>query len=124
MSLALVTSAFGKYIKFYVCPKKAKSSAPAPVSRNAFEVMMTAACAQSSRVLPPKIGMCRTKKDELFNSIVEWLEKDNLTWKSSEVDSGTATNTVSTLQCALWYIDGHQKTLADRSCSVPKVCWI
>ena len=106
----LVTSAF---VKFYV-----QAPSPTTVSRNAVDVLMAAAHARSSKVLPEKIEKC---KDEPFNSIVEWLKEENLTWKSSEVDSGTATNTVSTLQCVLWYIDGHHKNLADRSCSVPSI---
>ena len=68
--------------------------------------------------------MCN-KKDELFNDILLFIEKEDLIWKASEVDNGTASNAISTLRDALWYIDGHHQTLADRSCHVPHVFfWI
>ena len=37
------------------------------------------------------------------------------------MDNGKASNAISTLRDALWYIDGHHQTLADRSCHVPHV---
>ena len=82
--------------------------------------MMYAQAEKASVVLPRKVQV-RNKKDELFNDILQLIEKEGLVWKASEVDNGTASNAISTLRDALWYIDGHHQTLADRSCHVPHV---
>lgn len=57
----------------------------------------------------------------MFNATIEWLDKEGFKWKSSEVGSGTATNTVNTLRDVLWYLDGNHETLSSRSCHVPAV---
>ena len=65
--------------------------------------------------------LVRNKKDELFNDILLLIEKEGLVWKVSEDDNGTASNAVATLREALWYVDRHHHTLADRNCYVPHV---
>ena len=79
-------------------------------------------CSQAEKVsvLPKKVLACN-KKDKLFNDILQLIEKEGLVWRASEVDNGTASTAVRTLRDALWYIDGHHHTLADRSCDVPQV---
>ena len=60
-------------------------------------------CAQAEKasvVLPRKL-LVRNKKDELFNDILLFIEKEGLVWKASEVDNGTASNAISTLRDAL-----------------------
>ena len=88
--------------------------------RNAFELMLQVQKESSTIVLPKKVTV-GNKKDELYNDIVDLFEKEGLVWKSSEVQSGIATNAVTTIRDTLWYIDGHKHTLADRSCHIPVV---
>ena len=97
-----------------MCSRQDLPSTSNPPRRNAFELMMYAQAEKASVVLPRKVQM-HNKKDELFNDILQLIEKEGLVWKVSEVDNGTASNAISTLQDALWYIDGHHQTLADRS---------
>ena len=82
--------------------------------------MMCAQAEKASVVLPNKV-LVRNKKDELFNDVLQLIEKEGLVWKASEVDNGTAANAICTVRDALWYIDGHHQTLADRSCHVPQI---
>ena len=109
---SLVTS-FGKHIKFYV--KKQLGSSNPPV--NAFSIMMSA----QRQMLPPLISQPRNKKDDLHNAVIQFLEKDSLTWTSSEVDCGLASMTVKTLTDVLWYVDGHQNKFSERSCHLPSL---
>ena len=117
-----MTSAFGNFLRFYV--QQARHELPSaenpPLRRNAFELMMCAQAERASVVLPRKVQV-RNKKDELFNDILQLIEKEGLVWKASEVDNGTSSNAISTLRDALWYIDGHHQTLSDRSCHVPHI---
>ena len=48
------------------------------------------------------------------------FEKE-LKWNASEVERGTAGNTVLVLRDTRWYVDGHYCKLAERSCTVPIV---
>jgi len=49
------------------------------------------------------------------------IEKEKLQWKPSEVDSGTAVNTLKSLCDALWYVDGHHHTFAEISLHISKI---
>ena len=115
---SLVTS-FGKHIKFYV-KKQLGSSNPPPPAVNAFSIMMSSQ-RQMCRMLPPLISQPRNKKDELHNAVIQFLEKDSLTWTSSEVDCDLASTTVKTLTDVLWYVDGHQNKFSERSCNLPSL---
>ena len=122
LQIVAVTSAFGKFLCFYVqrTRQDLPSTSNPPLRRNAFKIMMSAQAEKVSVVLPNKVQV-RNKKDELFNDILQLIEKEGIVWKASEVDNGTAANAICTLRDALWYIDGHHQTLADRSCHVPHV---
>ena len=80
---------------------------------------MMSAQRQMCRTLPLLISQPRNKKDELHNAVIQFLEKDSLTWTSSEVDCGLANMTMKTLTDVLWYVDGHQSKLSERSCGLP-----
>lgn len=67
-----------------------------------------------SRVLPNKVAV-RNKKDQLFNDLLTMVEKKGLQWKPSEVDGGTALNALKSFYDAVWYVDGHHHTFADRN---------
>lgn len=55
------------------------------------------------KTLPSRVAV-RNKKDELYNAIITFFEKEELKWKASEVEGGTAGNTILVLHDALWYI--------------------
>ena len=117
-----MTSAFGNFLRFYVQQTRhdLPSTSNVPPRRNAFELMMCAQAEKASVVLPKKV-LVRNKKDELFNDVLQLIEKEGLVWKASEVDNRTASSAICTLRDALWYIDRHHQTLAHRSCHVPHV---
>ena len=72
---------------------------------------MSAAAQKASVKYPNKI-VASTKKDELYNAILEWFIKDGLYWQSNEVENGTAKNTIRT-QDVFWYLDDHHVIPAD-----------
>lgn len=62
----------------------------------------------------------KKKKDELFNVIITF-KNEELKWNPSEVERGTAGNTVLVLHDALGYIDRRYCKLAECYCTVPVV---
>ena len=52
---------------------------------------------------------------------MQLIAKEGLVWRASEVDNKTASTVARTLREALWYIDEHHHTLADRSFHIPQV---
>ena len=61
----------------------------------------------------------RNKKDKLYNSIIQYLEKEGLYWKSDK-DISSGTNFVKSLCKILWYIDGHYSIVDIRLLHVSK----
>jgi len=124
LKMKLVTDTFGNFIKFYVSlpqlnqTDQSASTESAPC-RNAFDIMMAAQREKMSHVLPDKIAV-RNKKDQLFNDLVTMIEKKGLQWKPSEVEGGTAVNTLKSLCDAVWYVDGHHHTFAERNLKIPE----
>ena len=57
---------------------------------NAFQVMMSAQAQFTYQVHPDHVCICN-RKDELFNTVTDWLKKGGLSWKPSEVANSTAT---------------------------------
>ena len=110
------------FVKFYV--KKNHSSTADSTSRqpDAFSIFMHSSRQQSvCKTLPTRVANVKNKKDELYNAIITFFEKEEINWSPSEVESGIAGNTVLVLRDALWYIDGQYCKLAERSCGVPVV---
>ena len=115
-------SSFGKFVKFYVKKVDSVPDAPTGERQDAFAILMCSSRQQNARqTLPSKVTNVRNKKDELYNAIVTFLEKEELSWSPSEVHQGVASNTVSVLRDVLWYVDGHHSKLAERSCGIPVV---
>ena len=79
----------------FLCAADPSTSNP-PLRRNALKNMMCAQAEKVSVVLPNKVRV-RNKKDELFNDILQLIEKEGIVWKASEVDNGTAANAICTL---------------------------
>ena len=103
---------FGKYLKYLIhSPTESADNASQSVCsrRNAFQVLL-----DSSRltvVLPDKMTSPRTAKDELKNSVIDFLKDSNLGWSAAYVKA-CGDRFVENLTEALWYLDGHQNTLA------------
>ena len=115
---------FGKFVKFYVKKNESTTATAADSTsgqRDAFAILMRSSREQSARKTLPSRVTVRNKKDELYNAIITFFEKEELKWNASEVERGTAGNTVLVLRDTLWYIDGHHCKLAECSCTVPIV---
>ena len=74
-------------------------------------------------ILPFPSYLSAIRKILMFNriggtKIIGWMENEDLSWYPAEVERGIAVNTIHTLQDALWAIDGHDHTLAERSCKI------
>ena len=115
--MALV-SCFGPAVRYYI---KKEEIEPRQPSGNAFSVMMSAQRQVSAQRLPPSIEQPRNKKDELYNTLLGFLKKEQLCWTSLEVAHGVAACFVRILTDVLWFLDGHQSTLRERSCETPVV---
>ena len=116
--MALV-SCFGPTLRYYV--RKEATEPTRQPSVNAFGMMMSAQRQLSAQRFPPSIEQPRNKKDELYNTLLEFLKKEHLCWTPSEVSHGVAASSVRTLTDILWFLDGHQPTLRERSCEIPVV---
>ena len=70
--------------------------------------------------LPYRVTNIRGNKDRLMNSIIDWMEKNNLFFQKPSVD--TVGNEVSSaLTNVFWYIDGHGPTLSARGHGIPEI---
>lgn len=87
--------------------------------RNAFDLMIQAQKDKALPTLPQRIP-ARTKKDDLYNAIIDLLEQMDLTLTSMEA-SGGGKQLVRALCNTLWYIDGRHETFSDRSFNIPDV---
>ena len=115
-----MVSTFGNFIRFYVKLLRNADNQQSTTRPNTFEIMLQAQRDAVLLVLPEKVAV-RNKRDELFNDLVELIEKEGLVWKSSEVQCGIAANVLNAIRDALWYLDGHHHTLADQACRVPAI---
>ena len=69
-----VCRAFGQHVKF--CVSRHETTEASKPLRNAFTVLMNSQRAlDAGKKLPPKI-IAKTKKDELFNDLVSFFEKE------------------------------------------------
>ena len=59
-----------------------------------------------------------TKKEHLYNDVIECIEKLDVAWNRFEVDEA-GKNFVLTLVEALWYIDGHHHVFEKQGCKLP-----
>jgi len=121
-----VCSVFGSFLKYEVevdketstCPSTRVPSSVPDTHPNAFVVIMQAQQALQccNNGLPSKKTE-RTKKDKLFNDIIDFLGKNSIQW----VDPAThGAAFVQKLCNVLWYIDGHHATLSERGLAVPQ----
>lgn len=91
--------------------------APRAPVRNAFDVMMLAQRTLSVSVVPSKVPE-HTKKDVLYNNLVQLMEQENLKLPGDNVNGKRLLKAITN---ALWYIDGRHETLEKRSCRIPLI---
>lgn len=115
-----VCGIFGATVKFVVEVEEnddTGSSSSLQQLPNAFSVLL-----QAQRVLQRGINGLpnkkeeRTKKDKLYNDIIDLLAENKLRW-TDPTSHGAAF--VKKLCDVLWYIDGHHNTLSERGVKVP-----
>ena len=112
---------FGKYLKYLIqSPTERTDNATQSVSlpRNAFQVLLDSS--HLTVVLPNKMTSPRTARDELENSIINFLKDNNLGWSAAYVKA-CGDRFVEILTEVLWYLDGHQNTLDARCLSLPSL---
>ena len=112
---------FGKYLKYLIqSPTERTDNATQSVSlpRNAFQVLLDAS--RLTDALPNKMTSPRTARDELKNSVIDFLEDSNLGWSAAYVQV-CGDRFVEILTEALRYLDCHQSTLDARCLSLPSI---
>ena len=69
--------------------------------------------------LPTEAGQQKSGKLAMKARIHNWLDERHLGW-SPDIANTTGKNFINAFTDALWCIDGHERTLASRACSIPK----
>lgn len=113
-----VSSVFGPFFKFFV---EIQSQGPRAVpQRNAFEVMAAAqrALDAAERTGVPAAVSQKTRKDKMFNDLIELMKKMKLKWRNPLAD---CTPFLKQLTNILWYIDGQYDTIEEKSSKIPDV---
>ena len=91
LNLVQVTTLFGSYIKYVVKTQNAVYAASipstAPLSINAFEIMIDSQKTLVMQTLPSRIDNVKNRKDKLRNDVIDLLDQNNLSLKPSEVSS-------------------------------------
>ena len=110
-----VGSVFGQYVKFVTTSEKIMPSSTS--SQNAFDILLASQVSLSQRGRPPLVDV-KNAKDQLYNSIIEYFEKQELDWRSDEIKT-QGHLCVRKLTEVLWILDGHHHVLSKQCCHVP-----
>ena len=118
-----VCSLFGSHIKYLVRLQSLglddPNSSQAVPLRNAFTVLMSSSRAMKDCAKLPSTIVVRTKKDQLYNDVIAFLEKNRWEWTTGGESYGK--EFVQGLHETLWYLDGHHQIFADRSHPIPSL---
>ena len=68
--------------------------------------------------LPSRVSDVKTKKHQLKNDFLHFIEEKELMWPEKEV-SNVGEVFVQSLVDILWYIDGHHSSFNERSFKIP-----
>jgi len=104
---------FGLYLCYYM-HNIIQATPPLP---NAFSILMYNQRLLSQPRAPEKLQV-RTRKDKLYNDVIQMLDDEGLKYPASVVSS-SGRDFVKTLTEVLWYIDGHQETIKKQSFPIP-----
>ena len=116
LTLEDIIDTYGKpvFISYFLVAPAA--SAPPP-RVSAFDRMMAAS---KELHLPDAPTRGINKKLDLKADVLEWLKKENVGWRTEQLESHGAP--FVTLLCdVLWYVDPHQSTMKARGCGVPEL---
>ncbi len=108
---------FGHYLK-YLLSEHATCTRNEPHA-SAFEIMMAAQRQAISKCLPD-LRPETNGKDRLHNALVSFLNKRELKWRASDVES-CGKSFLKALTDLLWYIDGHHSAFSRQACPIPSV---
>ena len=106
-------STLGQFVDFGI--EEQERAASGSVTVDAFEILLQGA--RDKTFLPEKWNATNAKLS-LKNSIIDWLAKNKLGWEAA-LAKHVGLTFVSTLADAIWYVDGNEITLADRSLGIP-----
>ena len=113
-----MAAVFGSFLKYVVSKTDDQPSASLETSQpNAFTVLLSSQARLSQPGIPKPLTV-RTAKDKLYNSILSYLEEQDLSWKSDEIESQGKTF-VRKLTNVLWTIDGHHHIFMKQCCAIP-----
>ena len=104
---------FGHFLRYDTCDRVPQM----PPACNAFTVLMSSQRQLSLSGLPALVTV-RTKKDKMYNDVVEMLNEENLLFPGVEVNS-SGKNFVKTMVECLWYVDGHHEKFKKQSAPIP-----
>ena len=116
-------TAVGIYITFRITSVEQEGTCEASGSRGvlrpcAFEMLMSQS--RDKIYLPDRVTNIRGNKDRLMNSIIDWMEKNNLFFQKPSVDT-VGNELSSALTNVFWYIDGHGSILSARGHGIPEI---
>ena len=106
-------STLGRFVYFGV--EEQERAASGSITVDAFEILLQGA---RDKTFLPENWNATNAKLSLKNVIIDWLAKNKLGWEAV-LAKHVGLTFVSTLADAIWYVDGNEKTLADRSLGIP-----
>ena len=112
IALDVAVGTFGAYVQYITSKQSERVEEGTGV--NAFQVMMSSQRQLCLQKLPQK-KIEYNSKDQLYNSILDFLQERELTFLTNEVDC----TGVRTLQECLWYIDGRHTIIEHHSTPIP-----
>ena len=120
---------FGAFLKYEVLPVVDESASTSTVSAStstvsAFAIMMAAhvhgdmSCPRLPNRLEKDI---MTRKEKLYNDVIELLKKYNLSWNGKDAAVTNGVRLVKVLVECLWYLDGRYHIFEKQGCVIPKI---
>ncbi len=116
--VAEVAEVFGKFVQFFVKSNDESVVPPAPVSVNAFQILMRSQRTLQSGEHYPNQVQERTKKDKLLNDL---LLKAKEQWLNRNEVHTFGVRLLKTIRDVLWYIDESYHLFSQRSTGIPQI---
>ncbi len=117
-SVVNVCLMFGSFVKFSVLLNSEDNSSlelqTSSTKKRRMDDDGESSC--TKRCVPPLLTRQKNQKDLLYNDLLTFLSEKNLGWDNPEVYGKLFVLDLSSL---LWYIDGHHRVFASRSCEIP-----
>ncbi|XP_065883057.1 uncharacterized protein [Dysidea avara] len=121
IDLGEVISTFGSFLKYEV-KSKATQVKSTSSSVSAFAIMMAAQREECRGRLPDKLEKdTLTRKEKLYNDVIDLLEKYNLSWKGRDATNSYGVRLVKVLVECLWYLDGRYQIFIKQGYPIPQI---